>query len=309
MDRKQILSAMDNDIGKSLIRFNSVAADLMNSTYIIVSGKISRLLQTVTASRHMYEFLMQATAGYNFVEQFKAAQLVDETGRAFLRVPESGNELICFAFCLLYAIDTQRVNVERLLHTYYYDIDPNTELRGFLHAVVLPFVQCLNSIFAVNVPKPEQENSELLADWTENYTPPVAAEAQQPPEEAYYGDAPAAQPDYNQFVPEQENENYAEPDSVAPALGDTQSLLSSLGEITCEIINLAANSPELTTDGREELLIVADAFNAAVGFGDFKSMRMMYVSLKNTVRCSAIAEELEDKLASIEYLMNGESNS
>ena len=74
MDRQQVFAAMETDLSKSLKAFNSAAADMMTASYIIVMGKLSKLLQTVAGSRPLYDFMAETTQGYNFVEEFRGRQ-------------------------------------------------------------------------------------------------------------------------------------------------------------------------------------------------------------------------------------------
>ena len=335
MDRKQIYSAMENDVTKSLERFNAAASELINATYIIVSGKLSKLLQSVAGSRPLYEFLMSATEGYNFIGEFRAAQLRDPAGRAYIAVPTDPYEQIKFAFCMLFAIDTGKLNIEKLLHTYFYDADANTELRAFFRKIVKPFVENINAVFE-NAPTA----SVSIPDYIEKIVSADSgyAEPSQAPEPGIII-PPTSEPDF--FVDSLIGRTVQEDSLSAVKNGDGQgalserfsavastvlepangagaenvadtknsvadeSLLASLGEVTCELMSVVAKSENVSIKEREELLIVDDAFNAALGFKELKSIKLMFTSLKNTVRCSEIASELEEKMSNLEYLAKG----
>ena len=314
MDRKQIYSAMENDVTKSLERFNAAASELMNATYIIVSGKLSKLLQSVAGSRPLYEFLMSATEGYNFIGEFRAAQLGDPAGRAYIAVPTDPYEQIKFSFCMLFAIDTGKLNIEKLLHTYFYDADANTELRAFFRKIVKPFVENINAVFE-NAPTA----SVSIPDYIEKIVSADSgyAEPSQAPEPGIII-PPTSEPDFfvdsliGRTVQEDslsavKNGNGAGAENVADTKNSVadESLLASLGEVTCELMSVVAKSENVSIKEREELLIVADAFNAALGFKELKSIKLMFTSLKNTVRCSEIASELEEKMSNLEYLAKG----
>ncbi len=335
MDRKQIYAAMENDIAASLERFNAAANELMNATYIIISGKLSKLLQSVAGSRPLYEFLMSVTEGYNFIGEFRAAQLRDPSGRAYIAVPTDPIEQIKFAFCMLFAIDTGKLNIEKLLHTYFYDVDANTELRAFFRKIVKPFVENINAVFenapaaSVSIPDYIEQIVNTDSGSSEPLPPPEPSLIIPPTSEPDFfvdslsgrtvqedallrtGGAPV-QNSFNAFsgvastATEKPGQN-GEAESIASQKKSAidESLLSSLGEVTCELMGLVAKDEKLDIKEREELLTVADAFNAALGFKELKSIKLMFTSLKNTVRCSSIAAELEEKMSNLEYLSKG----
>ncbi len=267
MDKKQIWAAMETDIDKSLDAFNAAAADLMNATYIIISGKISKLLQSIAQSRPLYEYLAGETDGYNFAESFRSRQFRDENGRPYIDVPEEPREQIRFAFCMLFAIDTGKLNIENLLHTFYYNADANTELHDFCAEVVRPFVRHLNAVFAAPDAVPESPAVEESVA----ATLPLTAESE-----------PQTQSD-----------------------SSVDSLLASLSDVASELIDAVSKNITLSISRREELLLVCDAFNEAVCFKERKTIRLMYIALKYTLKCSSIFSELEEKYNDLAYLMRG----
>ena len=165
MDRQQVIAAMETDLSKSLKAFNSAAADMMTASYIIVMGKLSKLLQTVAGSRPLYDFMAETTQGYNFVEEFRGRQFRDEYSRPYIDMPEDPDEQIKFAFCMLFAIDTGKLNLENLLHTFYTDTDANAELDRFCNEVLRPFVENLNAVFIA----PPQEEEQPEEDYADEY--------------------------------------------------------------------------------------------------------------------------------------------
>ena len=148
MDTKQILPLMEQDATRALQAFNEAAEDVLNATYIIVSGKISKMLQTIAQGRPLYEYLQALTQGYNFVEDFRARRFRDENDRPYIDVPQESDALLRFAFCLLYAADTGKLSLENLLHTFYHSADANRELQAFCAELIAPFVTELNAAFA-----------------------------------------------------------------------------------------------------------------------------------------------------------------
>lgn len=252
MNRQLILQAMETDAEKSLAAFNAAVADLLNAGYIIVSGRISKLLQSIASSRPLCDYLSRETAGYNFVEEFRGRQFRDENGVPYIDVPQDDAEKMRFAFCLLYAVDTGKLNIENLLHMFYKDPDPNTELHKFCDEIVRPFADYINRAFGAPA-----ENAQVSEQ------------------------APTMQ--------QAERESAAEIED-----GATDERFNALNEIVAEIVEIVSHDITLRIVHREELLLVCDAFAAAVEMREYKSLRVMYIALKNTMRASEIFSELQD---------------
>lgn len=286
MDRKQIYAAMENDVIKSLNSFNTAVSDLMNATYIIVSGKISKLLQSIAQSRPLYEYMQQETAGYNFVDEFRSHQFRDEHGSPYIDVPQEDAEIIKFAFCLLFAIDTGKINIENLLHTFFYNSDANTELRRFCNEIIKPFAESVNSIF--NITNPSSPAPDPIM-------PPLNI-----------ADKMVATDLINDAFKETFAANNARTaEQMSQSASEDDSLYLSLADVTNEIIGIAAKDNSISSLEREELLLVCDAFVAAVGYKEYKSVRVMFVALKNTLKLSSDFAAFEEKYNDLLYLVGG----
>ncbi len=268
MDKKQVLSAMETDVEKSLADFNAAAGELLNSTYIIVSGKLSKLLQSIASSRPLYEFLAENTRGYNFVEEFRSRQFRDESGKAYIDVPTEPAEQMRFAFCLLFAIDTGKLNVENLLHTFYNNSDANTELRDFCADIVKPFVENLNAAFCASSDARPSDEGDAYADVDDCEHPQAC---------------------------DKDNDSGEREDSLTQSVRDAVSRL----------IGIIASEPDITTAEREDLLTVCDAFSTAVGLNEYKAMRVMYVALKTLVTGSPAYSSMEEQFSDLAYLAAG----
>ena len=268
MVTKQIFEIMETDPEKSLACFNAAVEDLSSSTYIIVAGKISRLLQSIASSRPLYELFLRKTRGYNFVDDFRSRQLRDESGRAYIDVPKAPDEQMRFAFCMLYAVDTGKLNFEKLLHTFYYDNDATAELRAFVSEVVRPLAENVNA--ALSTPTPEQAaglvNSEEQPGFTENDIPPIinASEQQNP---------------------------------ISEVLSDVH--YATITNLTSELINTIAHDDSISTATREELLVVCDAFASAAEIKERKAVRLTFIALKNTLKNSPAFDKLSDKFSAL----------
>lgn len=285
MDKQQVISAMESDVTKSLKAFNAAATELVNSSYIIVSGKISKLLQSIASSRPLCEFMARSTEGYNFADELKHRQFRDEYGKAYIDVPSDSDEQMKFAFCLLFAVDTGKLNMENLLHTFYANSDANTEWHDFCADIVIPFVKRVNAEFL------QDKAAEIKFDESE-----YQAESSESENGDNGGDniVNAA----NAF-----SANFIANESAASGLDE--SLLESLREVAGEIIGIIAQNIALTILEREELMLVCDAFVTAVGVNDIKSIRIMYISLRNTLSRSAVLGEVSEKLSDLSYLIAG----
>lgn len=279
MNKQQILSVMEADVRKSLRAFNAAAADVVNSSYIIVAGKISRLLQSIASSRPLYEYMAERTSGYNFVEEFRTRQFSDEHGRPYIDVPQEADELLRFAFCLLFAIDTGKLNLENLLHTFYTDSDANAEFNRFCTEIVAPFVASLNAAFGVTVP-PES-------------TPAPAPDLRR--ERSEEGVTAADVFSAATFAPPEEQD----------ALPETDGVIEALAKVTDDIAERVQNSEVLPDEEREELLLVCEAFATALSVREIKPLRIMFIALKNTLRgCSDFAY-FEEQYNDLVYVMDG----
>ena len=299
MDRKQIAQAMETDKQKSLDAFNAAVDELLNATYIIVSGKISRLLQSIAQSRPLYEYFCDVTNGYNFIDDLSARKFRDENGKPYLDVPKEPDELTRFAFCLLFAVDTGRMNVRDLLHTFYNSPDADTELRAFCTEVIVPFKTYVNRALvggrtAEDRRMPDaalfaREEGETAHDFLERASrrydevPTENSGAEAKEESAPERSAPAA----------------IEDDLPAHKRQISDLTLASLSQLTSEMMGLVSRDPEIETLRREELMLVLDAFNQAVSFKERKSIRVMYIAVKSAVLAYELDEKLEMQLENL----------
>lgn len=169
MDKQKVYEAMEKDLSKSLKAFNSAAADLMTSGYILVMGKIAKLLQSVAGSVPLCDYFAEQTRDYNFVEEFRLRQFRDEYGRPYIEAPEDGEEHVKFVFCMLFAIDTGKLSLENLLHTFYSGADANSEFDSFCNELIRPFVENLNAVFIAPKPTEEEEQPVLEEETAEEY--------------------------------------------------------------------------------------------------------------------------------------------
>ena len=297
MDRKQIAEAMETDKQRSLEAFNTAVDELINAAYIIVSGKISRLLQSIAQSRPLYEYFCDVTNGYNFIDDLNARKFRDENGKPYLDVPKEPHELTRFAFCLLFAVDTGRMNVRDLLHTFYNSPDADTELRAFCTEVIVPFKTYVNRALvggrtAEDRRMPDaalfaREEGETAQEFLERAT-------------RRYDEVPA-EPEVEHAKESEDAPESGEEELPAHKRPISDLTLASLSQLTSEMMGLVSRDAELETLRREELMLVLDAFNQAVSFKERKSIRVMYIAVKNTV----VACELDKKLEmQVENLRN-----
>lgn len=300
MDRKQVAEAMETDKIKSLAVFNAAIDELLNATYIIVSGKISRVLQAVAQSRPLYEYFYDITHGYNFVDDLNTRKFRDENGKPYLDVPKEPRELTRFAFCLLFAVDTGRMNVRDLLHTFYNSPDADTELKAFCAEVIVPFKTYVNreivggrSAEDRRMPETtlfEREEGESAHDFFERASRRYEEAVTEKPEQKEEAPAPDSETAVTTEAPTAQPSQDEVPAYKRP-LNDLT--LASLSQLTAEMMGLVSRDPDIPTLEREEILLVLDAFNQAVAFKERKSIRVMYIAVKNTVSASEAAKKLE----------------
>lgn len=318
MDKRQIEQAMETDVLRSLTAFNAALDDLMSATYIIVSGKISRLLQTVAQSRPLYDYFYDVTHGYNFADDLNARRFRDEAGKAYIQMPKEPYELTRFVFCLLYAIDTGKMhmNLRDLLHTFYNGSDADTELRSFCAEVLSPFKTYVNRElvggrtapignrfnYATNAPFVREEG-ESVYDFFERAQREESED--EPPQMPELGKTPPPAPAMTlptePFAAQHATEKA---DNVPEGKRPPDELtLASLEQVTSETMGIVSRDPELGTVEREELMLVLDAFNQAVAFKERKSIRVMYIALKNTLKVTDEQHKLEDQCVNLRNLV------
>lgn len=301
MNRQQILAVMETDADKSLKDFNAAVEGAVNAGYIIASGKIAKLMQSIASSRVLCDYLARLTQGYTFVETFRSRQFRDEHGRLYIDVPTESAEQMRFAVCLLFALDTGKLRLENLLHNFYADVDPNTEYRMFCESVIEPFAKNLNAAFAPAAEQPAEQPAATEPQESQEPFVPVA-ETPAPPLELPQEETPNAFSAATFTEPPQEL-----PQEQPTPVQDTEreSLLRSLGDVTADIISVIAGNNEINSQEREELLLVCDAFATAVKVKEAKAIRVMYIALKNTLQESRVFAALEQRPADLAYLIAG----
>lgn len=258
MDSKQLFAAMETDITLSLRTFNAAASDLVDATFIIAASKISNVLRSIARSRPLYEFFAREIEEYNFVEEFRAHQTQDKNGGTVIVLPDDKLEQLRFTFCLLYAVDSNKIDFANLLHKCYHAIDANAEFAKFCNAIIKPFVINVNEVFG-SVPSAEIATT-------------ISAENHHTLEEVF---------------------GQAEKNAL------DEQILAELNDITARIIHTVSHDVTLTIVGREELLLICDAFIQALGFGERKSIRLMYIALKNSLFACPIYDELQEDCESL----------
>jgi len=71
-------------------------------------------------------------------------------------------------------------------------------------------------------------------------------------------------------------------------------VLSLLQSKVIQLIEIISKSPNISVKEKEELLLVAEAFYGAISLGVKKTVKTMYISLRNAILCTSIADALKD---------------
>lgn len=147
MKQELITSAMNKSIMESLKTFNDACDDMRQSKYIIAGGKISRLLISIAGSLPLYKTFESLVSGYNFIAALEKAKVRDQNGTPYLKLPSAPKDQICFVFCLLYALDTSKIELKSLLSSFFKHNDsPNIEFSRFCDELIIPFQKNVNGL-------------------------------------------------------------------------------------------------------------------------------------------------------------------
>lgn len=273
MKKEDILKMMDGSLKSSLERFNEACDDMAGAKYILASGKIAHVLQAIATSKPLMEFFNTIMTGFNFMVAFEKAKFRDELGHPYLKQPANPLLQVKFAFCLLFAIDTDKLELKTLLHTFFtHPVSANEEFSRFCDELLIPFQRNVNGILTGAIPLDSLGDDEPSA--------------------------PAEPPQSEETAPVQES------DSV-PVQGEglTETAIRSLSRLTGEIIGLVANAESLHTAEREELLLICDSFCEALSFGAPRTVKVMFIALKNTLLCSSLFEQLHAQYDNLLVMM------
>lgn len=298
MKEEQIKKAMETSATKSLTLFNDACDELRTAKYIIAGGKISKLMLTIASSQPLFKLFDAITKGYNFIPEFEKAKFRDENGFLYLKPPAKAKELLCFTFCLLFAIDTNKIELKSLLTSFYSSSDANIEFSKFATELITPFQNSVNMVFTGKSPV---KTDSIAADKTEtdskleiNETAAANSNTQ-----SYGGSIPqkTGAPAYaNNLAQKNDAQSYT--NNLVQKKNDapndkTKSCLTMLNFISDEIEKFMAADTDLKGNDRKEILLINQSFKQAVSFGAEKTITIMYIALKNTLRCSSYFRNME----------------
>ncbi|MCL2062419.1 MAG: hypothetical protein FWH03_07355 [Firmicutes bacterium] len=262
----QSLYDIMDDSDECIVEFERACAELASAKYILAEKKISALLQVIAKSKNLYALIGACMQDFDFAAELKHAKT--QNG---LMLPASRKKQIAFVFCLLLSFDTNQTDFKKFLHTFYANPDgANSEFSDFCKRIIVPFYANVKKAYFAEADEP---NSAPKQDSFGHVSYP-----------------------HMQSQPENANplENAFSESKPAPAQSALNSLaLTSLGEAAREIIGIAARDSQIPIKEREEILLVCEGFAQAVQLGQEKAIRTMYIALKNTIRCSPMARQLE----------------
>lgn len=163
MKQDTIFSAMESSVDISMQKFNEACDETINCSYVIASGKINKLLIAIASSKPLFKLFNALTNGYNFILDFENCKFRDEKGTPYLQPPTDAKEQVCFTFCLLYAIDTGKLELKNLLSSFYKHINgANYEYGSFCEDIIIPFQKNVND-FIQNQLSLAMQNAESAA--------------------------------------------------------------------------------------------------------------------------------------------------
>jgi len=275
-------NSQDN-LQNALAEFKKACLQLLSTKYILADKKISIILQLIAKHPELYNLVAKCMEGFDFKTAFAVAKPQDARTKG-LKLPMEPNHVVAFVFCLLLSFDTKQTDFKNFLSAFYYDIEgPTKEFEVFVKETIVPF--CANVIALASKKEPQQVN-----------VPNVVAASQLQPQQTPFQEESRELP--VKVVSMDKPQEKTNKDSILDA-----DIVYALKNIIKELIAIIAKDTCLSTETKEEILIVCEAFEQAVSIGMGRAIRTMYIALKNTIRCSSIAKYLEEQCDMLDKLI------
>ncbi|MCL2848350.1 MAG: hypothetical protein FWE13_06390 [Firmicutes bacterium] len=292
------IKTQDN-LQNALAEFENACNQLLNTKYILAEKKISILLQIIAKHKELYELVAKCMDGFDFKTEFFTAKSHVAKGTG-LRFPQDPKNIVALVFCLLLSFDTKQTDFKQFLSAFYYNREgPEKEFDIFVSETITLF--CASIVYLLN-PSAFQKEKEIV-----NIVTPTQETSQK-----IFVSQPSIQehkpkPQYHPLSYSDEisatKSTYNEPVVVKSQKLDQLTLLA-LHTNAKELIGLVARDVYLSTQDKEEMMLVCEAFEQAVASTSIRAIRTMYIALKNTLKSSSIIRFLEPQYTTIDTLMD-----
>jgi hypothetical protein len=294
-----------------ILSFDKACDGLLSARFILADKKISELLQIIAGSKRLYALIEGCTKDFDFFREFRHARKFYE-GKGTIELPEGRKKQIAFMFSLLYSFDTKKIDIKEFIHTFYTSHNDNDEFSLFCLALITGFRKNVGAEFV------HEEEETVKEDYKKAVVSSTASResgAKTQPQVISYGkqlsgfrlDDDLTEPDdvkdrYRDVSPENSG-GFVDPHALEPPDRLNGLQIDSLLTVAREIIGVVARDASIVTLEREEIMIVCEGFVKAVEYGDINAVKIMYIALKNTIRCSGISRPLQMQSDDLERLI------
>ncbi len=270
-------SAMESSLEKSLTAFNEACDDMCTSRYIIAGAKISTVLRTIAGSRPLYEFFAHAVNGFDFIEYFTSIKFRDLSGNLYLEIPSNPQLKVAFTFCLLYALDTGRVELKDLLHNFYTDVDTNAEYSRFCYDIIAPFRSAVNDFMDEKITLVDIED--IINGKDANDQPK----------------SPDTKPDVDTL---------SEPDPITTDDAPVDKGIKDAIELINEIKQIVTDDKVITETERKEIITVLSTLHDAFEYKERDGINIMFIAAKNTLKVSTIYSKIQPQYNALKIIVD-----
>ncbi len=133
---------MDRGEQKKIQKFIADCNEFIEGRYLIAGKKINEILTDIATCKSLYNYFDDRLQDFDFERVFDR---VFENGDGKL----ASNEIVPFVFCLLSDFDSDRINLNQFLSTYFNDREID-KLRLFSQALIVPFKNIIADSFNID---------------------------------------------------------------------------------------------------------------------------------------------------------------
>lgn len=129
---------------KDLSLFIQACDEMLESKFILVDKRIGDVLKSIAKTKQVYNLMAACLAGFNFEHEWK---LATSKGRELV-LPIEDRKCIAFIFCMLNAIDDNKININEMLQKHFSSDDCISSYKLFCQQIILPFkVQVIGQLY------------------------------------------------------------------------------------------------------------------------------------------------------------------
>ena len=130
---------------QELIPFNNACNEFATGKYILADIKISSILKTLETEEKLKSIVSSCCEDFNFTQEFNKA-IKQENETLSFNIPENEKQTIAFVYNLLSSFKNSTINFYDFLSKFY--PNENSDFSAFANAVVIPFKNAVNNIYA-----------------------------------------------------------------------------------------------------------------------------------------------------------------